>query len=221
VVEAQLAEVRASRARILEAADRARHEIERNLHDGAQQRLVSVTLQLQMWLASHRTLPAAECHELEDILTELRTGLAELRDLAHGLHPAVLSDRGLERALTTLADHAAVPVDLRVRLPDRRLAMPIEAAAYFTVSEALANVAKYARATHAWVEVEQLEHHLSVEVGDNGAGGADPGRGSGLQGLRDRVAAVNGTLTIDSQPGAGTVLRARLPIRLASRETDA
>ena len=212
VVEAQLAEVRASRARIVEAADRARREIERNLHDGAQQRFVSVALELQRWLAPHRELSDDARVELEGVLTELRTGLAELRDLARGLHPAVLTDRGLERALTTLADHATVPVELRVALPDPRLAMSVEAAAYFTVCEALTNVAKHARATRAWVNVEPLDDHLGVEVGDDGAGGADLRAGSGLQGLRDRIAAVNGTLTIDSQPGAGTVLRARLPI---------
>ena len=212
VVEAQLAEVRASRARILDSADRARREIERNLHDGAQQRFVSVALELQRWLAPDRGVSDDAREELEGVLTELRTGLAELRDLAHGLHPAILTDRGLKRALTTLADHATVPVELRVALPTPRLAMPVESAAYFTVCEALTNVAKHARATRAWVNVELLDGQLGVEVRDDGAGGADRRAGSGLQGLRDRIAAVNGTLTIDSQPGAGTVLRARLPI---------
>ena len=211
VVQAQLAEVRASRARIVDAADRARREIERNLHDGAQQRFVSATLQLQVWRASHAELPEQTRSELDEILAELRAGLAELRELAHGLHPAVLSDRGLERALSSLADHAPVPVDVRTALPER-LAMPIEAAAYFTVAEALTNVAKYASANRAWVDISQSEGCLRVEIGDDGAGGADVRPGSGLQGLRDRIAAVNGTLTIDSQPGAGTILRARLPI---------
>jgi len=210
VVQAQLAEVRASRARIVDAADQARREIERNLHDGAQQRFVSATLQLQAWRASHDELPEQTRAELDEILAELRAGLADLRKLAHGLHPAVLSDRGLERALSSLADHAPVPVDVRTELPER-LAIPIEAAAYFTVAEALTNVAKYARAKRAWVDVDQREGYLRVEIGDDGAGGADLQPGSGLQGLRDRIAAVNGTLTIDSQPGAGTILRARLP----------
>ena len=212
IVEAQLAEVRASRARIVEAADRARREIERNLHDGAQQRFVSVALELQRWLAPHRELSDDARGELEGVLTELRTGLAELRHLARGLHPTILTDRGLERALTTLANHAPVPVELRVALPNPQLATSVEAAAYFTVCEALTNVAKHAGATHAWVTVEPFDGHLGVEVGDDGAGGADRDAGSGLQGLRDRIAAVNGTLTIDSQPGAGTVLRAQLPI---------
>ena len=212
VVEAQLAEVHASRARILDTADRARREIERNLHDGAQQRFVSVALELQRWLAPHREMSDDARGELEGVLAELRTGLAELRGLAHGLHPAILTDRGLERALTNLAAHATVPVELRVALPKPQLAMSVEAAAYFTVCEALTNVAKHARATRAWVNVEPLGDDLGVEVGDDGAGGADLSAGSGLQGLRDRVAAVNGTLIIDSQPGAGTVLQARLPI---------
>jgi PAS domain S-box-containing protein len=211
VVQAQLAEVRASRARIIDAADRARREIERNLHDGAQQRFVSATLQLELWRASQSELPEKARAELDPILTELRAGLAELRELAHGLHPAVLSDRGLERALSSLADHAPVPVELRAELSER-LVTPIEAAAYFTVAEALTNVAKYARASRAWIDVEQRDGCLHVEIGDDGAGGADLRPGSGLQGLRDRIAAVNGTLTIDSQPGAGTILRARLPI---------
>lgn len=211
VVEAQLTEVRASRARIVDAADRARREIERNLHDGAQQRFVSATLGLELWRASHDELSDYARSELEEVLCELRAGLSELRELAHGLHPAVLSDRGLERALSSLADHAPFPVELRAELSER-LTMPIEAAAYFTVAEALTNVAKYARATRAWVDVDQHDGCLRVEIGDDGAGGADLRPGSGLQGLRDRIAAVNGTLTIDSPPGGGTVLRARLPI---------
>ena len=211
VVQAQLAEVRASRARIVDAADRARREIERNLHDGAQQRFVSATLQLQVWRKSHSEMPERARGELDEILAELRAGLAELRELAHGLHPAVLSDRGLERALSSLADHAPLPVELRAELSDRP-AMPIEAAAYFTVAEALTNVAKYACANRAWVDVDERGGYLRVEIGDDGAGGAQLRPGSGLQGLRDRIAAINGTLTIDSQPGAGTILRAQLPI---------
>jgi PAS domain S-box-containing protein len=212
MVEAQLAEVRASRARILDAADRARSEIERNLHDGAQQRFVSVALQLQLCLAAHSELAAHVRAELNAVLVELRSGLAELRDLAHGLHPAVLSDHGLEHALVDVAHRSSVPVALHVELPKSRLAAAVEAAAYFTVCEALTNVDKYARASRAWVNVEQQNGHVDVEVGDDGVGGASMAPGSGLQGLRDRVAAVNGTLDLESRPGAGTVLRARLPI---------
>jgi signal transduction histidine kinase len=216
IVEAQLAEVRASRARILEAADRARREIERNLHDGAQQRFVSVALQLQLCLAAHHELAEDARTELHGILADLRTGLSELRDLAQGLHPAVLSDRGLEHALVSLSHSASVPVVLRVALPPRRLAISVEAAAYFTVCEGLTNIAKYASARRAWVDVEERDGHLDVEVGDDGVGGANMSSGTGLQGLRDRIAAVNGTLDIDSRPGTGTVLRARLPIEPAA-----
>jgi signal transduction histidine kinase len=211
VVEAQLAEVRASRARIVAAADEARREIERNLHDGAQQRFVSAALRLQVWLAEHRDAVGDSRVELDSVLSELRAGLADLRDLAHGLHPAVLTDRGLELALTSLAHQAAVPVELSVALPAERLASSIEAAVYFTVCEALTNVAKYANASRAWVSVERHDDLLEVEVGDDGIGGAQIGSGSGLQGLVDRVEAVNGTLRVDSPPGAGTVVRARMP----------
>jgi signal transduction histidine kinase len=221
VMEAQLAEVRASRARIVEAADRARCEIERNLHDGAQQRFVSVALELRRWMAAYRELPDDARGQLESVSTELSLGLAELRDLARGLHPAVLTNRGLEGALNSLADHAAVPVALSVALPRPRVAASVEAAAYFTVSEALTNVAKYARATRAWVDVKQVRDHLGVEVGDDGGGGAHLRPGCGLQGLHDRIAALNGTLTIDSPPGAGTVLRARLPTGYSGRDVYA
>jgi signal transduction histidine kinase len=211
VVEAQLAEVRASRSRIVEAADRARREIEHNLHDGAQQRFLSATLQLKC-LATDPELSDRARADVEGILAEMNAALGELRDLAHGLHPAVLSNGGLERGLKSLSEHAAVPVELRLALRTPRFTEPVEAAAYFVVSEALTNVAKYARASRAWVDVEQHDRHLSVEVGDDGQGGADLRPGRGLQGLGDRVAAINGTLTINSGPGAGTVVRAKLPI---------
>jgi PAS domain S-box-containing protein len=212
IVEAQLAEVRASRARILEAADRARREIERDLHDGAQQRFVSVALQLQSWLAGQRELEPGARGRLGGVLEELRDGLAELRDLARGVHPAVLSDRGLEDAVSALVGRATVPVELRVALEKERLPMPVEAAAYFTVCEALTNVEKYASASRAWVRLERRNGQLDVEVGDDGVGGAVFGAGSGLQGLRDRVEAVSGTLDVSSRPGGGTILRAFLPV---------
>jgi PAS domain S-box-containing protein len=213
VIEAQLAEVRASRARILEAADRARRDIERNLHDGAQQRLVSVALGLRIWLAQHKDLPEACRAPVFQALDELGIGLGDLRDLARGLHPAVLTDHGLEHALRALAQRAAVPVELTTGLPGERLPMAAEAAAYFVVSEALTNVARYAEATQAWVRVEKRDGELEVAIRDDGVGGAEIGSGSGLQGLRDRVAAMNGTLEIDSPPGTGTEVRARLPSR--------
>jgi PAS domain S-box-containing protein len=213
VIDAQLAEVRASRARILEAADRARRDIERNLHDGAQQRLVGVALGLNVWLATHRDLAEDVREPVSAALEELRAGLAELRDLARGLHPAVLSDHGLEHGLRALAQRAAVPVELRTSLPDERLPMAVEAAAYFAVSEALTNVARYAQASQAFVIAEECDGQLSVTVDDDGIGGAAPGSGSGLEGLRDRLAALNGTLVIASRTGGGTRVRADLPCR--------
>jgi signal transduction histidine kinase len=219
IAEAQLAEVQASRVRILDAADRARREIERNLHDGAQQRLVSVALRLQLWLSANRGRAGDSEAELADVLGELRAGLAELRDLAHGLHPAVLSDYGLGPALRALADRSAVPVELRTDLPRERLPAAVESAAYFTVCEALANVAKHAQATRAWVMAAHRDGQLHVEIGDDGVGGVDPGSGSSLQGLRDRVAAIHGTLSLTSRPREGTVVRARLPLRSPSAGT--
>ena len=213
VIEAQLAEVRASRARILDAADRARRDIERNLHDGAQQRLVSVALGLHVWLATHREAPDEMRAPVCEALEELRAGLGELRDLARGLHPAVLSDHGLEHALRALAQRSAVPVELDTALPGERLPMAVEAAAYFAVSEALTNVARYARRAGPASASPSATAHLDVTVDDDGVGGAEPGAGSGLQGLRDRVAALNGTLVIDSPAGRGTRLRARIPSR--------
>jgi PAS domain S-box-containing protein len=211
IVQAKLAEVQASRVRILEAADRARREIERNLHDGAQQRLVTVALRLQLWLTANPGVADEARAELGEVLNELRAGLAELRDLAHGLHPAVLTDRGLDHALAALSRRAAVPVELKTALGER-LPIALESAAYFTVCEALTNVAKYAKASRAWVTVERRESHLAVEIGDDGVGGVDPSAGSGLDGLGDRIAALDGTLDISSSPRAGTIVRARLPI---------
>jgi PAS domain S-box-containing protein len=213
VTEAQLSEVRASRARILDAGDRARRDIERNLHDGAQQRLVSVALGLRIWLGRHADL-SDDCRApVLEALGELGAGLAELRDLARGLHPAVLSDHGLEHALRALTQRATLPVELDTALPDERLPVAVEAAAYFAVSEALTNVARYAEASRACVSVVERDGELEVTVDDDGVGSADLGAGSGLEGLRDRLAALNGTLEIESSPGQGTQLRARLPSR--------
>ena len=219
VVEVQLAEVSASRARILEAADRARRDIERNLHDGAQQRLVTVALSLRIWLATNRGLPQECRRPVEEALEELGAGLADLRDLARGVHPAVLTDHGLERAVHALTLRATVPVRLDVALPDERLPRAVEAAAYFAVSEALTNVAKYAQATEASVTVHERDGHLDVTIEDDGIGGADPSAGTGLQGLRDRLAALNGTLDVNTPPTGGTRLRARLPSRSADERS--
>jgi signal transduction histidine kinase len=205
-------ELRASRARLVEAGDAARRRLERDLHDGAQSRLVALALLLRS--ARRRVTDDEQLGSLLDrAQEELGTSLAELRELARGIHPAVLSERGLEPALQSLVARAPVPVD--VEACGERLPAPVESAAYFVVSEALANVAKYARATHASVTVERRNGELTVEVADDGVGGADLGRGSGLRGLEDRLAALDGSLSLDSPAGRGTRLRARIPCAAA------
>jgi signal transduction histidine kinase len=214
-VRAQLAEVRASRARIVEATDAERRRIERDIHDGAQQRLVALSLAIGR--ARGQVGPAAD-PELEATLSqasdELRAALAELRELARGIHPAILTQAGLEPAVRALVDRAAVPTTLDFALTSR-LPAPVEAAAYFVVSEALTNVAKHAAAASARVGLRVESRTLVVEVRDDGCGGADPDRGSGLRGLRDRVEAVGGTLVAISPAGGGTTVRANLPSRAA------
>jgi signal transduction histidine kinase len=205
-LQARLEELRLSRARIMEAGDAARRRIERNLHDGAQQQLVALALDLRMLKARVKD-PA-----IDDLSERLASALAELRELARGIHPAILTDRGLEPAINSLAERATVPVDVKVELPEERLPAPVEAAAYFLVAEALTNVARYAEATQAWVEVRLEPEALVVLVADDGVGGVDPSVGAGLRGLDDRVATVGGTLAIDSPIGEGTRLQARLPV---------
>jgi signal transduction histidine kinase len=209
-LRAQLEEVRASRERIVHAADDERRRVERNLHDGAQQRLLTLSLALH---TAHRQLGNGDYALLGETLTrtdqELALALEELRELARGIHPTVLTDAGLGPALSMLAGRCAVPVD--VSAGDERYLPTVEATAYFVVSEALANVTKHSAASHAGLTVARVDGVLRVEVCDDGVGGADPGRGSGLSGLRDRVAAVRGTLTVASPPGGGTVVTAELP----------
>ena len=199
-----------SRARIVEAADTERRRLERNLHDGAQQRLVSLALKLRLIKAALQRDPEEAETLLSTGQTELAQALDELRELARGLHPAVLSDRGLVAALHALVDRAPVPVTL-TRLPDGRLPDPIEAAIYYLVAEAITNIAKYAHATQASVAVERSNGIATVVVSDDGAGGAQPGPGSGLVGLADRVEALGGRLHLDSPPGRGTRLSAEIP----------
>jgi signal transduction histidine kinase len=202
-------ELRASRARIVQAGDAARRKIERDLHDGAQSRLVALSLLLRA--ARRRADADPKLAELLDQASdELQTSLAELRELARGIHPAVLTDRGLEPALDALVTRVPVPVSLAVETGER-LPGPVESAAYFVVSEGLANVAKYAQATQASVRVERLNGRVTVEVVDDGVGGADAAGGSGLRGLSDRLAALDGRLRMESPPGGGTRLRAELP----------
>jgi signal transduction histidine kinase len=197
-------------ARIAAACDDARRRLERDLHDGAQQRLVALSLRLQ--LIAGRLVPGSEAETLlGGAREELAAALQELRDLACGLHPAVLTNHGLPVALESLAARAAVPVALEVALSGR-LAAEAEVAAYYVVCEALTNIAKYARAGRARVTVSEGAGQLLVEVEDDGAGGADPSRGSGLRGLADRVGALGGRLAIREAHGGGTLVRAQIPL---------
>jgi signal transduction histidine kinase len=203
-------ELTASRARLVEAADEARRRIERDLHDGAQQRLVAAALDLTLLERRIGQEPAAR-EILARVREQLEGGLRELRDLARGIHPSVLTEHGLEAALNALVKRAPLPVDLRVAVPERP-DPTIEAATYFLVSEALTNVAKYARADRVTVDVEATDDTLAVTIADDGAGGADASRGSGLRGLVDRVTALGGRMDVSSLPGQGTRLSARLPV---------
>jgi signal transduction histidine kinase len=205
------AELTASRARIVATADQTRRRIERDLHDGAQQRLVSLALRLRT-LAAGVPPDLGEVHqELAGVGAELDEVLSDLRELSRGIHPAILSEGGLGPALRTLARRSVVPVELQLategRLPER-----VEVTAYYVVAEALTNVAKHAKASLVRVEVAATDGRVRVDVRDDGVGGADPGRGSGLVGLKDRVAATGGTLQVDSRPGQGTSLLVELPV---------
>ena len=210
-VETQTA-LAASRARIVTAADEAGRRIERDLHDGAQQRLVTLALELREIQATAPPGAAGLIRRLDDVATGLEAALDELREIARGIHPAVLAQGGLRPALQALARHCPVPVDLRVQIPAARLPGPAEIAAYYVVSEALTNTARHAGATAATVEVTASEGTLRVSVRDNGHGGADLTHGSGLVGLRDRVEAIGGRLAVGNEPGAGTSLEVRLPL---------
>ena len=199
------AELRASRARLVEVADAERRRIQRNLHDGAQQRLTAVLLSLGLL----REQPEKRYALLDVAINELAAGLQELRELASGLHPAVLSERGLVPALEALTLRTPLPVELEA-LPDRQLPEQVEAAAYYVVAEALANVQKHAGAKSAVVRATAKEQGLVVEVTDDGVGGADE-EGEGLRGLADRVEALGGRLTLASPVGVGTRLVATIP----------
>jgi signal transduction histidine kinase len=196
-----------TRARIVAAADEARRRLERDLHDGAQQRFVLASLSLERAATRLRGTPAEAL--LVEASEQLRLGLGELRDLAHGIHPAVLSQRGLAAALAGVAARSPLPVALRVS--PARLAPATELAIYFTVAEALTNVAKHARASHASVSVDLDNDTVTAEIADDGIGGADTTSGSGLRGLVYRLDALGGTLSIDSPRGGPTRIRARVP----------
>jgi signal transduction histidine kinase len=208
-LRARLEDLQGSRARLVEAGDSERRRLERNLHDGAQQRLVSLALGLRQ-VSAH--LPPDS--EVERLLAaarqDLTASLKELRELAQGIHPAVLSDFGLEVALESVTMRASLPVQMTVAV-DGRLPPAVEVAAYYLACEALTNVAKYARASCASVEVTRHDGRLVVQVVDDGVGGAETAGGSGLRGLADRVEALDGTLRIWSPPAKGTTVRAEMP----------
>jgi signal transduction histidine kinase len=209
-LRAKIGELRASRERMLRFGVEERRRLERDLHDGAQQRLVSMALNIRLARAKLNEDPLSADKLLESAGEELDAALAELRELARGLHPAVLTDRGLGTALETLASRAPVPVEV-AELPEERLPEAVELAAYFVVAEALTNVAKYSHASRATVGVTRENGRVTVEVADDGVGGADPGNGTGLRGLADRIAILEGRLEIDSERGRGTTIRARIP----------
>ena len=201
----------ASRARIVEAGDAERRRLERNLHDGAQQRLVSLSLALRLARTRLASDPEAAAATMNEAAAELAQALEELRELARGIHPAVLTDRGLKAAVEALAARAPLPVEL-CDVSAERMPEPVEVAAFYVISESLANVAKYASASAARVSVVRQNGRLVVEVDDDGVGGADASKGSGLRGLADRVEALSGCLEVRSEPGRGTRVRAEIPL---------
>jgi PAS domain S-box-containing protein len=203
-------ELRASRTRLVRAEDMARRALERNLHDGAQQRLVALSVALRLVETRMQTDPVGAVDLLTNAQAELAQALEELRELARGIHPAVLTDRGLKAALEALAARSPLPVELEA--PEERLSPDVEAAAYYVVAESLTNVVKYARASSAQVRVRENGDSLVVRVSDDGVGGADPRVGSGLRGLVDRVAVLDGTLVVDSPIGRGTTITAAFPL---------
>jgi signal transduction histidine kinase len=209
-LRAKVEELRASRSRMLRVGLEERRRLERDLHDGAQQRLVSMALNMRLARDKMRDDPDSAERLLDGASAELDSALEELRELARGIHPAVLTDRGLDAAIETLAHRAPLPVELS-GVEHERLPEAIELAAYFVVAEALTNVAKYADATHARVNVGRHNGKLLVEVSDDGVGGADPSGGTGLRGLADRLAVIEGRLEVESPPGGGTTIRARIP----------
>jgi len=208
-LRARYDDLRAASARLVAAGDAARRRIERDLHDGAQQRLVSLSVTLN--LARRHAEPGSQTASLLDsAMGELTAGLSELRELARGIHPAVLTERGLDPALAGLAARAPLPVTISAPL-DARLPPAVEAAAYFVVMESLTNVAKYASASGAEVTIKQENGDVVIDVADDGVGGADPAIGTGLMGLADRVTALGGRLEVESPPGGGTIVRAEMP----------
>ena len=203
------AQLAASRARIVEAGYAERRRLERDLHDGAQQEFVSAALSLRMAREKIARSGDQALQLVDAALEQLQSGLRDLRELASGIHPSILTDRGLGAALQALAARSAVPVELGA-LPEERLPSAIETTAYFVAAEALTNAVKHARCEHVDIDVKVTDGWAVLEIRDDGVGGADPGQGSGLRGLHDRVGALDGELEIDSEVGTGTTVRARL-----------
>jgi signal transduction histidine kinase len=216
---AQVSELEGARSRIIAAADAERRRIERDLHDGAQQRLVALALNLRMAEQRAADGDPAAAELVRQAGEEANLALKELRDLARGIHPAILTNRGLPAALQDLATRATVPVEV-VATPDERLPDAVEAAAYFVVSECLANVGKHAQAEGATVSVSAVDGRLVVQVADDGVGGAQLGDGSGIQGLADRVGALSGSLEVVSPAGAGTRVTATIPLTVREESHD-
>ncbi len=209
-LRAKVEELRASRARIVEAGYAERRRVERDLHDGAQQRLMALTMNLRLARDKLESEPGATAELLDEAMEELAAATTELRELARGIHPGVLSDRGLSAALGGLAERSPVPVEV-IETPSERLPAPVESATYFVVAEALTNVARYAEAKGASVRVGRENGVVEIEVRDDGVGGADLDAGTGLRGLEDRVAALEGSFAVRSSRGEGTTVEARIP----------
>src|SRR4051812_37427824 len=205
-------DLRTARARILAAADAERRRIERDLHDGAQQRLVAVTLTLGLAESRMASDPVGAAALVAQAREEVQQAVKELRELARGIHPAVLSDRGLGPALEALAARAPVPVEV-TGVPEEPLPRPVEAAVYFVTAEALTNIAKYAQADTAWVALTIADDRVRLEIRDDGVGGAGSAAGGGVAGLCDRVEALDGELIVESPPGVGTTVTAEIPLR--------
>jgi signal transduction histidine kinase len=204
--------LRDARQRIIAAADAERRRIERDLHDGAQQRMVAVAVTLGLAETKMASDPEGAAKLIAEAREEAQLAVKEIRELARGIHPALLSDRGLGAALEALASRASVPVEI-TGVPEAPLQPEVEAAAYFVTAEALTNVTKYAHASEAAVVLCLEEKHLCVEVIDDGVGGADPSTGTGLRGLRDRVDALDGSFEVHSPRGGGTRLKVEIPLQ--------
>ena len=212
VLHARVEDLRVARQRIIEAADAERRRLERDLHDGAQQRMVAVAVTLGLAQAQIMSDPEAAARLIMQAREEAQLAVKELRELARGIHPAVLSDRGLGPALEALAARAPVPVEVS-GVPEEPLPRPVEAAVYFVTAEALTNIAKYAHADEASVWLDVDDERVVLEIRDDGVGGADPSAGGGVAGLCDRVEALDGSLEIESPLGGGTTVTAEIPLR--------